>query len=87
MLFYGKTFTALESLVEMRTILQDEVIDKIMERENKNSKQFLSLLIVFQVTFILLFGFFVRYDENWTDEGLTRNTFKNCGFWESDGPI
>ena len=62
--------------MEDRTVLQDGVIDRIMNREKKNSKQFLSLLIVFQVTFILLFGFFVRYDENWTDEELTRNTFQ-----------
>ena len=62
--------------MEDRTVLQDGVIDRIMDREKKNSKQFLSLLIVFQVTFILLFGFFVRYDENWTDEELTRNTFQ-----------
>ena len=62
--------------MEDRTVLQDGVIDRIMDREKKNSKQFLSLLIVFQVTFILLFGFFVRYDEHWTDEELTRNTFQ-----------
>ena len=62
--------------MEDRTVLQDGVIDRIMDREKKNSKQFLSLLIVFQVTFILLFGFFVRYDENWTDEELTRNMFQ-----------
>ena len=63
--------------MENRTVLQDGVIDRIMDREKKNSKQFLSLLIIFQVTFILLFGFFVRYDENWTDEELTRNTFQS----------
>ena len=41
----------------------------------ENSRQFICTLAVFQVIFIILFGFFVRYDENWADEQLNRNQF------------
>ena len=37
-----------------------------------NSRQFFLLLIFFQTLFIVLFGFFVKYDENWNDDELTR---------------
>ena len=40
-----------------------------------NSRQFILALAIFEVIFIILFGFFVRYDENWTDEQLNRNQF------------
>ena len=42
---------------------------------NDNSRQFVIALAIFEVIFIILFGFFVRYDEDWTDEQLNRNQF------------
>ena len=40
-----------------------------------NSKQLLILLAVIEVIFITLFGFFVRYDEQWSDADTTRYRF------------
>ena len=39
------------------------------------SKQFLFLLITIQVIFIILYGFFVRYNETWDDTDTTRKCF------------
>ena len=49
-------------------------VDNVSEGNsgNRNSRQFLLLLIFFQTVFIILFGFFVKYDENWNDDELTR---------------
>ena len=55
-----------------------------------NSKQLFILLAVIEVVFITLFGFFVRYDEQWSDEETTRyrfidqgtdNTASKCELW------
>ena len=53
-------------------------VDNVSEENSRerNSRQFLLLLIFFQTIFIILFGFFVKYDENWNDEELTRNRLK-----------
>jgi len=40
-----------------------------------NSKQLLILLAIIEVIFITLFGFFVRYDEQWSDADTTRHRF------------
>ena len=40
-----------------------------------NSKQLLILLAVIEAIFIILFGFFVRYDEQWSDADTTRHRF------------
>ena len=47
-------------------------VDNEENSGNRNSRQFLLLLIFFQTVFIILFGFFVKYDENWNDDELTR---------------
>ena len=44
-----------------------------------NSRQFVLALAIFEVIFITLFGFFVRYDEDWTDEQLNRKQFFYLG--------
>ena len=53
----------------------------------ENSRQFILALAIFEVIFIILFGFFVRYDEDWTDEQLNRNRFSciqtNDSYWSS----
>ena len=53
-------------------------VDNVSEENSRerNSRQFLLLLIFFQTIFIILFGFFVKYDENWNDDELTRNRLK-----------
>ena len=40
-----------------------------------NSKQLLILLAIIEAIFITLFGFFVRYDEQWSDADTTRHWF------------
>ena len=56
-------------------------VDNEGRSEKGNSRQFLLLLIFFQTVFIILFGFFVKYDENWNDDELTRNRLKlHCQF-------
>ena len=51
----------------------------------ENSRQFILALAIFEIIFIILFGFFVRYDEDWTDEQLNRNQFSsiltNDSYW------
>ena len=58
-------------------------VDNVSEGSSgkRNSRQFLLLLIFFQTVFIILFGFFVKYDENWNDDELTRNRLElHCQF-------
>ena len=72
-----KTLKKSESLGRMSSKRMSQV-DNLSERSSAtgNSRQFYLLLIFFQTIFIILFGFFVKYDEKWNDAELTRNRLK-----------